>query len=260
MTLPDYPFVLTILCVSSLVGCAMLWYGSKDLRVAYRILTNDPTDVMSLGDGTPVEVEGVAHAEQGAITSPFTGTECLAYEYEVQEEESTQHGRNWRTIDSSRNHIPFRVEDKTASALVDPRGADFRFNAERSIDVRGGKRPPERIRRFIAENKDVDSEERSLDLKLFELNTGKDRKYIEKRLDPGEPVYTLGEARYDSSAGSEAGEVNIVIGHGESVPRFLVSDTSERGAAWRLARGGLPYALGGTVLLAIASVLLLETI
>ncbi len=260
MALLDSPFALALLCASSLVGLAMLWYGSRDIRVAYRIVRNDPSDVMSLGDGTPVEVEGTAQAENGVLQSPFTGSDCVAYEYEVKEEESTQHGRNWRTIDSGRNHVPFRVEDETASALVDPRGADFRFSAERSIDVRGGDQPPDRVQEFITSNEDVDSEERSLDLKLFELNTGKDRKYVEKRLDPDEGVHVLGEARYDSSAGSKAGEVNTVVGHGENVPRFLISDTSERGAAWRVAWGGLPYALGGVVLLGIAGVLLVGSL
>ncbi|SIR25489.1 E3 Ubiquitin ligase [Haladaptatus litoreus] len=256
MSLLDYPLALAIFCISSLVGTVMFWYGTKDLRTAYRILTNDPNDVQSLGDGAPVEVEGTAQAESGVLQSPFTGTDCLAYEYEVQEERNSKNGRHWRTIDSGRNHVPFRIEDETASALVDPRGADFRFKSERSIDVRGGNKPPERVREFIAANKDVDSEDRTLDLKLFELKTGKDRKYIEKRLDLGESVHVLGEARYDSMAGSEAGEVNIVIGHGENAPRFLVSDADERGAAWRVAWGGLPYALGGVVLLGIAGFVL----
>ncbi|MFB9806104.1 E3 ubiquitin ligase family protein [Haladaptatus pallidirubidus] len=260
MSLLDYPFVLTVLCVSSLVGAVMLWYGSKDIRTAYRILTNDPNDVQSLGDRTPVEVEGAAKAEDGVLRSPFMDTECVAYEYEVKEERNSKNGRHWRTVDSGRNHVPFRVEDETASALVDPRGADFRFKSERCIDVRGGNKPPERVREFIAANDDVGCEDRTLDLKLFGLKTGKDRKYVEKRLDPGESVHVLGEARYDSTAGSEAGEVNTVIGHGENAPRFLISDADERGAAWRVGWGGLPYVLGGAVLLGIAGFMLVGSL
>ncbi len=205
MPLPDQPIALLIAGVAAIIGFCLLWYGGRELLLSYRILTNDPSEVMSLGDGGPVEVEGTAHPEHGTLTSPFTGAECLAYEYEVTEERNSQHGTHWETIDSGRNHTAFRVEDETASALVDPRGADFRFSAERSIDVRGGQRPPERVQEFIRRNGDVGSEEKSIDLKLFELNTGKDRKYIEKRLDPGEPVHVLGEARYDASAGHDAG-------------------------------------------------------
>ncbi len=254
MSLLDQPIALLIAGVATIIGCALLWYGGRELLLSYRILTNDPSEVMSLGDGGPVEVEGTSHPEHGTLTSPFTGTECLAYEYEVKEERNSQHGTHWETIDSGRNHTAFRVEDETASALVDPRGADFRFSAERTIDVHGGKRPPERVQEFIQRNGDVGSEEKSIDLKLFELNTGKDRKYIEKRLDPGESVHVLGEARYDASAGHDAGEMNTVIGYGDT--KFLISDTDERGAARRTAWKGLPYVLAGVLFFAIGGFVL----
>lgn len=255
MALLNHPFALALAGVAVVLGCVMIWYGGRELVLAYRILTNDPNDVMSLGDGGPVEVEGTAQPERGTVTSPFTGTECLAYEYVVKEERSSKNGRHWETIDSGRNHTPFRIEDETASALVDPRAADFRFSAERSIDVRGGTRPPERVVEFIRRNDDVDSEERSLDLKVVELNTGKDRKYIERRLEPGESVHILGEARYDASAGHDAGEVNVVIGHGEDT-RFLVSDTDERGATLRVAWKGLPFVVAGVLFFAIGAFVL----
>lgn len=249
------PLALAIVAVAVILGCAMVWYGGRELHLSYRILTNDPTDVMSLGDGGPVEVEGTAHAQHGTLTSPFTGTECLAYEYEVEEERHSNNGRHWETIDSGRNHTAFRIEDETASALVDPRGADFRFSAERSIDVRGGERPPEPVQKFIRRNRNVDSEEKSLDLKLFELNTGKDRKYVERRLDPGESVHILGDARYDADAGSDGGEVNVVIRYGNDT-KFLISDTDERGAARRTAWKGLPYLIAGLLFFAIGGFVL----
>ncbi|WP_231185116.1 E3 ubiquitin ligase family protein [Haladaptatus sp. DYF46] len=255
MALLDHPFALALVGIAALLGCVMLWYGGRELVLAYRIVTNDPTDVMSLGDGGPVEVEGTAQPQHGTLTSLFTETPCLAYEYEVEEERNSKNGRHWETVDSGRNHTPFRVEDGTASALVDPRAADFRFSDERSIDVRGGKRPPERVQEFIRQNEDVGSEEKSLDLKLFELNTGKDRKYIERRLDPDESVHILGEARYDASAGKEGGEVNVVIGYGDDT-HFLISDTDERGAAWRVAANGLPYVVAGVLFFGIGAFVL----
>lgn len=255
MALLDHPFAVVLVGVAVILGCVMLWYGGRELLLSYRIVTNRPTDVMSLGDGESVEVEGTAHPENGVLTSPFTGTECLAYEYEVEEERNSKNGRSWRTIDSGRNHTAFRVEDETASALVDPRAADFRFSAERSIDVRGGTKPPERVQEFIRRNGDVGSEERRLDLTLFELNTGKDRKYVERRLDPGESVHILGEARYDASAGNDAGEVNLVIGYGDD-ERFLISDTNERGSARRVAWKGLPYVIAGLLFFAIGGFIL----
>lgn len=120
MALLDHPFALALVGVADFLGCVMLWYGGRELVLAYRIITNDPSDAMSLGDGGPVEVEGTAQPQYETLTSPFTETPCLAYEYEVEEERNSKKGRHWETVDSGRNHTPFRIEDGTASALVDP--------------------------------------------------------------------------------------------------------------------------------------------
>lgn len=255
MSLPANPFAVAVFALAGLAGLATLAYGGVRLRKCYYILTTDPTDVISLPDGGLAEVEGTAEVHGRTLTSPFTGTECFAYEYEVEEERDGNNGTYWETIDSGRELVRFRVADGSASALVNPAGADLRLADEPSIRVRGGEKPPERVRRFIEGNDEVDSEERSIDLKVFEWNTGRDRRYTESRIDPGESVYVFGEAAYDADAGYGSGHVNTVLRYGDAAPMFLVSDSSERRAALRvLWTALLPTALGLALLGVVAVV------
>ncbi|MFT4889202.1 MAG: hypothetical protein ACI9YT_000111 [Halobacteriales archaeon] len=136
---------------------------------------------------------------------------------------------------------------------MEPAGARTNIPTETKIRVDGGEEPPARIRRFIEGNPDVDSENTSLDLKVIELNTGSDRRYVERRPDPDEDVHVLGHARYGRDGLDYAGSVNAVIGprlDGAASLRardgdrlggrgFVVSDAAERGAVWRIAKPGL---------------------
>ncbi len=192
---------------------------------------------------------------------------------EVEEYRSHGKGSSWQTVDEDTIAAPFLVDDGTGTVLVEPAGARTNLSREARIAVDGGEEPPERIRRFIEGNPDVDSENTSLDLKVIELTTGNKRRYVERRLDPEEEVHVLGTARYGRDGLEYAGSVNAVIG-----PRlddagdrslltrlrdriggraFVVSDTTERGAAWRIAKPGLValfLAAFGVGVLAVLSV------
>ena len=161
------------------------------------------------------------------LRSPFTDTECLAYEYEVQEERNTQHGQSWERIASGREAVPFRLRDETGSVLVEPPGADIRLDREARITVEGGERPPERIARFIERDERVDDQNRSIDLGVV----GIDR----DALDRGR----LGWYRYR------------IFG----LP-FLGSDSDERGTVKRIGVVGLAAAFGGGVGLGVLALVL----
>ena len=269
-----------VLVAATVVGIGLVVFGARELVLAYRILSRDPDAVLDAPAGGPIELEGTVVADSDALSSPFTDTACVAYEYEVQEKrtrtqstgKTTTTQTYWETIASGTEAIPFRLEDDTGNVLVDPTGADLRLSAERAVRVDGGTEPPERIARYIRDDDRVDDQNRSIDLRLFELQTGRDRKFVERRLDVGGPVHVLGYSQYDTTASREAGQVNAVVGAPESArsvspwvrlrtrfvgPRFLVSDTSGRGAGFRIALPGLASALAGLVVLALALVILL---
>lgn len=268
------PLVLVGTVAVSLVALALVLFGTRELAVAYRILARDPAAVLDAPGGGPIELAGTVVPEREPFTSPFTGTECVIFEYEVEERrtrtqstgKTTTTQTYWKTIAEGERVAPFRLEDDTGTVLVDPAGADLRLSAERAIRVDGGTEPPERIARYIRADERVDDQNRSIDLRLFELKTGRDRKFVERRLDVGEPVHVLGVARYDPSASTASGQVNAVVGRPASAaapdpwtrlrarffgPPFVVSDTDERGAGLRVALPGLGAVLAGLALLAI---------
>lgn len=264
--------------LAALGGVAVAAWGLSELRLAYRIYANEPVSVLETTRGGPVEVGGTVEPDREVLESPFTGTACVAYEYAVEEKRRKTHSTGngsstrttWETIDSGRAAVPFRIDDGSGSALVDPDGADFRLSGEGAIRVRGGERPPEPIARFVRENEDVSDENRSIGIGPLEFATGRDRRYRERRLDVGETVHVLGVARFDTSAARESGQVNAVVGaadppreagllgrlrHRLFGPPFLVSDASERRTALRVAARGLGALALGAALAGVAVLL-----
>ena len=272
MPLPASPLVFVFVALFTLICAVALALGLRELRLAWRVLGNEPDSVLDAPDGGWVELVGTAQSDGGTIRSPFTDSECLVHEYEVEERRHDQHGPSWTTIATGRQSVPFRIEDDTGSARVEPPGADLRLSRERRITVDGGDRPPDPIARFIEADDRVDDQERSIDLRVIELETGKDRRFTERRLDVGEEVHVLGTARFDTTAGRRSGEVNAVVGLDEAAlsggrlrwyrhrlfgAPFLISDTGQRGTARRVALVGAAATLGGGLGLALLGLLAL---
>lgn len=251
--LPLQPVGLLFVGAFGLVGAALIGYALRELLVAYRLARTDPTPVADLPNVRgPVEIEGRARVHEGTLDAPFSGTACLACEWRVEEERQDDDGADWVTVASGSEAVPFRVEDATANVLVYPAGADFRLGSEPPVRVPGGRRPPERIRRFIDENEDVGPEDTTFDIGPLSITTGDDRRYYEARLDPDEPVYVYGTPVYSPGAGREVGQVNATMEPGEG--RFVVSDTDESGAVRRIALGALLPLVVGAVFVGVAVV------
>ncbi|UTF53212.1 hypothetical protein [Natronosalvus rutilus] len=175
-------------------------------------------------------------------------------------------GRN-RQWDSGRA-VPPRGRD--GNVLVDPRGADLRLTTDARIRVEGGEKggetPPATIARHIERDEDVSDENTSLSLGPLEISTGRDRRYLERRLDVGESVHLLGTARRDTTASRETGQVNAVVErsvppesgllarvrHRLLGPPFLLFDVTERRSASRVAVRGLLSTLAGVLFLVIS--------
>lgn len=248
--------------VVALVGTALLVQGASSARTVYHVLAGDPLPVRDLqGHDGAVEIEGTARADDDGATveSPFTGTDCLAYEYEVEEYQSSGKHSSWKTLAEGRRGVPFVVRDATGAVEVDPDGAELRFE-DHAVEVDPGEEPPEDVARFVGANPDVDRQDASLDLGITELALGNRQRFTERRLDPGEDVYVYGQARPDD--GGEWGDslVDAVVGDGDAAPVFVVSDTDERGTARRFAVDGLLHVGLGVALLAFAAVTLAASI
>lgn len=238
----------------------LLYTGGRDLRTVYHVLANDPVPVRDLhGHTGPVEIEGTAREADGpgTVTAPFTGAACLAYTYEVEELRSSGKSSSWHTLDEGAAGVEFLVEDGTGRVRVDPTGADLRLESHR-LRVSPGDELPERLAAYVDTTGDVERQDDTVDLLVTELNVGNEQRFTERRLDPGESVYVYGAAGRGPSTEWGSDLVDAVVRDGPGAPVFVVSDTDERGTAWRFARGGLWRVGLAVVLLAVAVPVLLR--
>ncbi|WP_135534719.1 GIDE domain-containing protein [Halostella pelagica] len=238
-----------LIAVLVLVSLLLLGDAGRHGARAYRVYRNDPIDVASAANVSGiVEIEGSVGIHESSLRAPFSGTKCVVCEYEVQELRSSGKNNHWETIHSGSGRVPFVLDDDTGALLVDPDGAALALD-DHTTRVDGGKAPPERIRRWIEDTPDVGSEEKSWDLRVIEIATGDDRKYIERRLDPGDPVHVYGGVEYEPWSNA-AGTVNAVVRDGETA-LFRITDGDEGEAVRRLAMPALWRIAGAAVVLAV---------
>lgn len=245
------PVALVVLAVCGLVAAGSLVVAGREFRTAYRVFstpTGRVSDLLTDSEGV-IELHGTARAAEEVLDGPFTGEDCLLVETVVEEYESGQHGGSWNEIDAVTQSVPFVLADDSGSVLVDPRLADVRIGVDTErVEVDGGSAPPERVRRYIEANDAVSCENSQLDLRLFSVATGSDRRYSERRLRPGGEVYVLGRARPESG---RAGSVNAVVGYGKGAP-FLIGDGSPRRVGLRALRTSGLYLLPGLLVGSVA--------
>lgn len=249
-------FEIALLTGAALVAGYFLFDGGRRLRTVYHILQNDPLDVRSVnGHSGPVEIEGTAvpDDDHGTITAPFSGAECLACSYEVQELRSSGKHSSWQTLDEGQGGVDFLVDDGTGRVRVDPHGSDIRLDGD-TLSVSPGTVLPDRLANYVESTEEVDKQDGTMDLLVTEVNTGNKQRFIERRLDVGETVYVYGEAFEERSGGWGSGMVNAVVRRGERTPVFVVSDAPERATAWRIARGALVATGFGAVFLLVVLV------
>ncbi|WP_436345842.1 E3 ubiquitin--protein ligase [Natronorubrum sp. FCH18a] len=258
------PLSVAFLAIGGAIALGCLWYGIAELRLANRVLRSRPDAVLDTPNGGRVELRGTATSAGRLVRSPFTDTPCLAYTYGIEERRDSNNGTSWVTIASGDDYVPFRLEDDTGSVLIEPPGADFRLENDTRIDVDGGTEPPARIARYIEDSEDVDCQNSAIDLRLFELKTGTDRRFREWILESGEEIHVLGVARYDTTVSRDAGQVNAAVGIDEAAlsesrllrlrhhlfgDPFVVADSTERCLGLRAGAYGL-----GAVILAVVAV------
>jgi hypothetical protein len=259
----DSPPLLLIGGVVLVFGSVYLARTASEIRTVYHIIQNDPVPIRELPTRSgSVEIEGTARVAEDhePIESIFTETPCLAFEYEIEEYRSSGKHSSWDTLEEGMTYVPFLIEDGTGTVEVRPEGAAFRFE-DHSIRVDGGEKPPERIERYLQRTDAADPQNKSLNLGITELSYGNDQRFTERRLEPGEDAYVYGTV--GRAQGGEWGSdlVSAAVEDGDSIPEFVVSDTSEEGTARRirnnaLKTGGLGLLMSGFGVVVLATCLL----
>lgn len=139
--------------------------------------------------------------------------------------------------------VPFVVDDETATAYVDPEGAEVRMSGQEEVTVEEGERPPEHIAAFIEEETDLD------------VVRNKKRWFREYRIAAGDEVYVAGTADLDGVTDGDHGATVAVDGDG--APRFFVSDDPDHGLDAQLLREVLVSFLAAALLFGVAAWLVL---
>ncbi|HKL27713.1 MAG TPA: hypothetical protein VJ898_00475 [Natrialbaceae archaeon] len=257
--------VFTVLI--GLVGVIALGAGVRSL-VRYRRVRAPATPIISI-DAGPVEVSGIASPRgDETLRSTFTDTPCLVCRTRIEAYYPSLLGDadsfgvdefvfsdEWRTKHDETASVPFYVDDGTASVLVDPEGADLRFEThETTLAV--GDSIPDSVREFVesayasgdapwARRLLQDGERSRLDELATDLELAGpiEWRFVEERLDVESPVHVLGVASPRRTAANEVGVVHAVVGKAvrrvadgggridssrRSKRPFVISDRSEQ--------------------------------
>lgn len=184
-----------------------------------QLVKDTPTSkIRSMAMGT-VEIKGEVAQLKDSLVTPFTGKDCIYYKYTVEEyRPDTDRNDDWELIDSGESRKPFGIEDGTGAAVVEPHKANIDIPVDETIKVEGSEKPPEKIKQFIQESKNI-KEGSNEWISLID----NDRRYKEWYITPGEEVYVFGYAETERQEGTEF----PVVRNGKA-PMFYISDKSEQ--------------------------------
>ena len=227
------------------LGAAIGWYGLRPLAVIPKILRADvqnPTAVTETGSF--IVCRGVANESRETLAAPFTGSKCLGFEFEVTERQPFGIGIPWfqAHLDDGVATRPFTLDGPHGSLTILPSAKRFTLDTDSTIiTTTGSESPPERIQRFV----DVREKLKPI-AKWMRIIPGLGtRRYIERRIDPGEEYLIAGH--------TERQQNEIVL-----AGNLVITDRSPRQLAiGRIRRAVLPVVIASIfVAVGIGGVLL----
>lgn len=204
---------VVVVLVALAIGGLIALVGVGYLQTYSRLRGTDPVDIRRLGDASgEVELTGTVQPHEETSTTPFTRTECVAHEWTVREYRGGGSGSTWRTLDSGEARHPFRLADGTGTVLVDPNGGTLELLSETTVEVGAEESPPPAVGAYLGETEAVDREH------------GRERKYVERHLEPGEDVQVFGPVRRLAHSADMPGGADAVIGLDDPDRGFTVGE------------------------------------
>ncbi len=145
----------------AIAGLVTLLYGGRQLARALAMMRTPTCAIDALAPGR-VEVVGQVVAQGAEIEGPDSGEACVYLSYARQESRVSKGKTRWQTVERREQVQPFELESDGARVRVDP-GLHAPFKAREKVNrVEAGQR------------------------------------HIERRLDPGETVYLIGECTLEA--------------------------------------------------------------
>jgi len=190
------------------LGLAIGWYGLRPLAVVPRLVRSGVQKPSTVSEGGFVVCRGTAtEGDEGAIAAPFTGRECLGFEFAVTERQPSFVGLPWshEHLDDGVGTTTFELDGECGSLAVDPSPRRFSLDTESTVITVGAKETsPDRIQRFL-DVREFPSVSRWLAMVPFFGN----RRFVERRVDPGEEYLVAGTV--DHRAGRTTFTGDLVI-------------------------------------------------
>ncbi|WP_049985486.1 hypothetical protein [Halobellus rufus] len=215
------------------LGLAIGWYGLRPLTVVPRVLSASVQDPSTITDDESFSVcRGVANESGETLSAPFTGSRCLGFEFEVTERQPFGIGIPWfqAHLDDGVATRPFTLDGPRGGLDVVPSSKRFALDTESTVVTLGANETPsERIQRFVDVRDDLEPVAKWIQI-LPGLGT---RRYVERRIDPGEEYLV---------AGPTERRQNEVVLTGD----LVITDRSPgRFASKRLRRAAFPTLIAG---------------
>ncbi|OYR42220.1 hypothetical protein DJ82_03175 [Halorubrum sp. Ib24] len=191
------------------LGLAIGWYGIRPLAVVPSVLratVRDPSEVASTGSF--VVCRGVANESSETLTTPFTGSRSLGFEFEVTERQPFGIGIPWfqTHLDDGMTTRPFTLDGPSGSLDVVPSAKRFSLDTESTvITVGASETPPERIQRFVDVRDDLEPVARWARI-IPGLGT---RRYVERRTVPDEEYLIAGHTERQQNEAVLTGDLVI---------------------------------------------------
>jgi len=164
--------------------------GSDRLRSS-RVSSVPPSETQVTNTGSFVVCCGIANESAEALTTPFTGSRCLGFEFEITERQPFGIGIPWfqAYLDGGVATRPFTLNGPAGTLDVVPSAKRFALDTESTvITVGGSETPPERIQRFVDVRDELEPVARWVRI-ILGLGT---RRYVERRIAPGEEYLIAG--------------------------------------------------------------------
>ena len=173
------------LLVGLLAAGAAAW-GALHFLQRKRVVEDTPTAKLRSAPQGYIEIQGTAELMDGdPIIASLSLKHCVWYSYKVQKRDRDHHRRHnrssgWRTIDSGKSDELFYLNDGTGRCAIDPEGAKVTPTVANTWY--GSSRIPGRYHESdgVWWAKAIGSMTSSY-------------RYMESRIDPGDPIYALGD-------------------------------------------------------------------
>ncbi|WP_418284174.1 hypothetical protein [Halorubrum sp. DTA46] len=212
------------------LGLAIGWYGLRPLAVIPRVLGADVRDPSEVTDAGAVVCRGIANKSSETLRAPFTGSQCLGFEFEVTERQPFGIGVPWfqAYLDDGVATRQFTLDGSSETITVVPSAKRFALDTESTVITVGAREtPPERIKQFV----DVRDELEPVAGWVRAVPGLGARRYVERRIDPGEEYLIAGRTERRQNEVVLAGDL-------------VITDRSPRGLALaRLRTAAFPVVI-----------------